>query len=218
MFHPPTLINTSSKWPRRPGLNSEFSDSLECHTGIYGMGRPSPLFLLVLFQSHQEETYTCLWGHSTISSKVHQHAWTTWLLFGSGVQRNQPSGDKTREEVSAGPFHVEFQDSKYLENNLEGWHRFYVDTSSFLCGPVSSQARGKPEQGCCKTLGPKQPGLGGIPSICLVKGFNNMRNVFTMVLCERGLMVNIQTDFSYVEKMYTKRTTKLELERNMLKC
>lgn len=45
-----------------------------------------------------------------------------------------------------------------------------------------------------------------------------MRNVFTMVLCERGLMVNIQTDLNYVEKMYTKRTRKVELERNMLKC
>lgn len=39
-----------------------------------------------------------------------------------------------------------------------------------------------------------------------------------MTLCHRGLIVNMQTDLSYVKKIYTKRTgrEKTEQEGNML--
>lgn len=38
----------------------------------------------------------------------------------------------------------------------------------------------------------------------LAVGFNSMKNVFNMILCERDLIVNMQSDLNYVKKMYTK--------------
>lgn len=55
-----SLTNMPSKWPGRPDLNLEISDYLNPILEYDDMGRASPLLFLALFQSHQEESYTCL--------------------------------------------------------------------------------------------------------------------------------------------------------------
>ena len=41
-----------------------------------------------------------------------------------------------------------------------------------------------------------------------------------MIFCERGLIVNVQTDLNYMKKIYTKMTgrEKAELEGNIVTC